>query len=394
MGHVGRAVKVRSAEDCQKSYDSVKTYMLPFVIQNAWTQPYAQTYVKKLLQEAPGVKTAMSGKLAVVTGVTIGGAGYHMAEELALQAGMHVILLGRSPSKLQASIAAIKKQGAKRQIGAESIVLYETAYDLDALASAKKAADYVTKLAQEKYGGKLHVLLNNAGMVAAKPALTKDGMEANVGRNFVTVHYLTELLLPILKAAATPEYKPRIVDVASIAHIFGTDYLLDRLLEYPKQGGAPEGRIVENDAGGIDFPVDPTMEGAMYQYGRAKMMVVAATQAIQKLHPQLCFTALHPGSIASNFGGDMGIASKVYYWGFYFFQYTPSQGAVASLRACLDPDFNTQADLQGAYLHCDGDPWVPCPPQAVNPATGKPYTTLEWGEETTKVADKLIEKST
>ena len=271
--------------------------------------------------------------------------------------------------------------------------MYETAFDLDSLQTAKSAADFVTKLAKEKYDGKLHVLLNNAGVACAKPILTKDGIEGNVGRNFLTVHYLTDLLLPVLKNAATPDYKPRIVDIASIAHIFGTDFDPTRLVEFPKQCGAPPGRVVEKEDGTIDFPLDPLMEGAAFMYGRAKEAIIAINRYNQSLHPELNFTSLHPGSIASNFGADIGIAAKIYYYGFYFFQYVPSQGAVAGLRACLDPDFNTEADLQGAYLHADGNPWVPAAITAVNPSTQAPYESYtEYGKVTAKAADQLIEK--
>ena len=86
MPFVGGSVTVRPAEECEKTYKFVLTYQLPFAIQNAWTQPYAKTYVSKLLKEAPNAK--QTGKLAVVTGVPIGGSGYNAAEELALQAGI------------------------------------------------------------------------------------------------------------------------------------------------------------------------------------------------------------------------------------------------------------------------------------------------------------------
>ena len=387
MPFAGLSTTTRSAEDCQKSYDLVKTTLMAFLIQNAWTQPNAKTYVSKLLTEAPEAK--QTGKLCVVTGVTIGGSGYEAALELALLGGFHVILLGRNETKLQAAMQAMEKEARKR--GLDKPVLYETKFDLDSLESAKTAADFVSKLANEKYEGKLHVLLNNAGMVAANPVLTKDGFEANIGRNFMTVYYLTELLLPFLKKAATPDYKPRIVDAASIAHIFGVDFDPARLHEKPKQGGAPEGSILEDAEGVISFSNE--MEGAQFQYGRAKMAVVAASIYLQTLHPELCFVALHPGSIASNFGGELGIAAKIYYYGFYFFQYTPKQGATAELRPCLDPDFNTAPDLQGAYLHCDGNPWVPHAPKTLNPATKEPYTIEEYGKATVEVADKLIEQA-
>ena len=58
----------------------------------------------------------------------------------------------------QAAMAAIgdHKAQTSRQTGP-----VRTAYDLDSLASAKTAADFVTKLAKQKYNGQLHVLLNN-----------------------------------------------------------------------------------------------------------------------------------------------------------------------------------------------------------------------------------------
>lgn len=386
MPFVGLSVKALPEEDCVKKYEWVQTYQLAFGIQNAWKQPKAQAYVSNLIKEAPCA--VMTGKLAVVTGVTIGGAGYHMAQELALQAKMHVVLLGRSKSKVKAAMEAMEQEAAKRAL--EKPTLFETAFDLDSLATAKTAAQYVTKLAKEKYDGKLHVLLNNAGVVVGKPCLTKDGIEANVGRNFITVHHLTEQLLPVLKAAATPDYKPRVVDISSIVHIFGADFLPKRLLEYPKLGGAPEGSIIEKD-GSIAFATESMVE-TNFQYGRAKMGVVAITQHSQKMHPELNFVCLHPGSIISNFGSDLGIAAKIYYYGFWLFNFSASQGAVAALRACLDPDFNTEADLQGAYLHCDGNPWIPMAPTSINPDTNKAYTREEFAKATAEVADKLIEK--
>ena len=393
MPFAGLSTTTRPAEDCEKSYKFVQTYQLPFGIQNAWKQPTAKSYVEQLISEAPSVKNDLGGKLAVVTGVTIGGAGYHAAEELALQVGMHVVLLGRTEAKLQAAIDSIKAEANKRKIDIEP-TLFRAKYDLDDLASAETAAEYDTKLVKDKYDGKLHVLLNNAGVVSAQPRLTKDGIEANVGRNFITVHYLTELLLPVLKAAATSGHKPRIVDVASISHIFGADFDPARFVDHPKQGGAPPGHVEEsNDGTSISFPKDPLMEGAKNMYGRAKMAVVAANLHMQLKHPDLNFVCLHPGSIASNFGADMGVAAKIYYYGFYLFQYTASQGAVAELRPCLDPDFNTAPDLQGAYLHCDGNPWVPYGPiGTINPDTGEPYTMEEFGKATVEAADKLIEE--
>jgi hypothetical protein len=77
---------------------------------------------------------------------------------------------------------------------------------------------------------------------------------------------------------------------------------------------------------------------------------------------------------------------------FNFFPYGPSQGVVAMLRACLDPDFNTKVDLQGAYLHCDGNPWYAGEPSTIDPNTKKIYKYVAYGQATAEAADELIKK--
>lgn len=387
MPFVGKSVKTRPEADCEKSYSFLVKTQLYFISQNAFTAPTAKGYVEQLFKEAPQAKEAVDGKLAVVTGVTMGGAGYHMTEELAL-AGMHVILMGRNEDKLKDAMASIVKEAEKR--GLQVPTLYETKYDLNSLKSAKSAADFAIKLAKEKYDGKLTVLVNNAGAACANAGLTEEGVETNTGRNHLCPFYLTELLIPILKAAATKDYKPRVVDVASMGHALGTDFEPKRLLDFPKQGGAPEGLITETEDS-IKY-TNPTMLDGTFMYCRGKMGVVASSIHLQKLHPELNFTTQHPGSICSNFGNELGISAKVYYYGFYIFQYSPSQGAATALRAALDPDFNSQSDLQGAYLHADGNPWTPHPPKAKNSATGEVYTMADYAKDSYECTEKLIAK--
>ena len=85
-------------------------HMCYFLWQDAWKQPTASAYVDQLLKEVPNtISDPLKGQLACVTGVTIGGAGYYVAEELAVTLmKMDVVLLGRSPSKLQAAADSIK----------------------------------------------------------------------------------------------------------------------------------------------------------------------------------------------------------------------------------------------------------------------------------------------
>lgn len=96
--------------------------------------------------------------------------------------------------------------------------------DLQSFASIKAAAD--TFLAKEPH---LHVLLNNAGVLALPYALTEDGYEVQFGTNYMGHFLLTKLLTPVLiKTAETaPAGSVRVVNVSSWAHNFAAGYGID-----------------------------------------------------------------------------------------------------------------------------------------------------------------------
>merc|ERR1711915_628411 len=108
-------------------------------------------------------------------------------------------------------------------------------------------------------------------------------------------------------------------------------------------------------------------------YGRGKHGDVASAHHMAKLYPEVNFTSQQPGSIVSNFGKSLGMVGMIYYYGFYFFQYSPSQGACTALRCSLDPDFNTEAGLQGAYMHADMNPWTKDDLRLTDPDTNETY---------------------
>ena len=168
----------------------------------------------------------------------------------------------------------------------------------------------------------------------------------------------------------------------------GLIYANCRMLENPSEGGAPAEFFADDD-GKKKYAVDSPMSGGT-QYGRAKMALVADTIGLARKYPGINFTSQQPGSILSNFVNHMGLVSFLYYYSSYFFQYSPSQGAVAALRAALDPDFNSETDLQGAYLHADGNPWYPDDTTTEDKSTKQPYTMEAYGDLTTQNADKLV----
>ena len=123
----------------------------------------------------------LTGKRALVTGVT-SGIGESTVLELARH-GAEVILGARNPAKLEATIARIEQEvpGAS---------LHPLAIDVSDLASVRRAASEVTE--------PLHLLVNNAGVMATPHQRTADGLELQMATNYFGPFALTGLLFPRL----------------------------------------------------------------------------------------------------------------------------------------------------------------------------------------------------
>ncbi|MFC6880944.1 MULTISPECIES: SDR family NAD(P)-dependent oxidoreductase [Actinomadura] len=128
---------------------------------------------------------SMQGKTVLVTGST-SGIGNETARTLAAL-GAHVILTGRDPDRAADAVRRITSVGGR----AEAITA-----DL-ALQSGLR--DLARRLAERH--GRLDVLVNNAGGMAASRTLTSDGVERTFAVNVLAPYTLTCLLLPLLRAA-------------------------------------------------------------------------------------------------------------------------------------------------------------------------------------------------
>lgn len=62
----------------------------------------------------------------------------------------------------------------------------------------------------------LHVLINNAGVMAAPLSFTKDGFETQFGVNHLGHFVLTNLLLPKLIQSGTADAPARVISVRSV----------------------------------------------------------------------------------------------------------------------------------------------------------------------------------
>jgi NAD(P)-dependent dehydrogenase (short-subunit alcohol dehydrogenase family) len=145
----------------------------------------------------------LSGKTAIVTGSN-SGIGYEAALQLARK-GAHVVLACRDPERTRVAAARMKETSPGAAV--EPMQL-----DLASLASIRAfAAAFL-----EKHRA-LHILCNNAGVMALPYRKTADGFEMQFGTNHLGHFALTGLLLE--RILATPA--ARVVTVSSGVHRAG-----------------------------------------------------------------------------------------------------------------------------------------------------------------------------
>ncbi|OBF04768.1 oxidoreductase [Mycobacterium sp. ACS4054] len=139
---------------------------------------------------------SFAGRTVVITGANAG-LGEATARELA-RVGARVVLAVRNTEKGKAAADRMSGDVEVRQL------------DLQDLSSVRRFADEM---------GALDVLVNNAGIMATKHAVTVDGFEGQIGTNHLGHFALTNLLLPKLG--------DRVVTVSSLMHHFGYISLKD-----------------------------------------------------------------------------------------------------------------------------------------------------------------------
>jgi NAD(P)-dependent dehydrogenase (short-subunit alcohol dehydrogenase family) len=133
----------------------------------------------------------------LITGAT-DGLGKRVAGELAAK-GTTVLLHGRSPERLEATLEELRSQTSSQKVGSYLA-------DLSSLAAVRDLADRILS----EYD-RLDVLVNNAGIIVQERKESEDGYELTFAVNYLSHFLLTSLLLPLLKDFAPA----RVVNVAS-----------------------------------------------------------------------------------------------------------------------------------------------------------------------------------
>ena len=144
----------------------------------------------------------LTGKSAVVTGAATG-IGVETARALA-EAGAAVTLAVRNREAGETIAAEINRtaKGAKASVGP---------LDLSNLASVRAFAD-------EWGDAPLHILINNAGVMACPQSYTADDLEMQIGTNHFGHALLTLSLARALEKGAKAGRTARVIELTSIGH--------------------------------------------------------------------------------------------------------------------------------------------------------------------------------
>jgi NAD(P)-dependent dehydrogenase (short-subunit alcohol dehydrogenase family) len=206
----------------------------------------------------------LTGKVAIVTGAS-SGLGRETARALAA-AGCEVYLAGRDEEKLAAAVGEIVEGDAGARV--DSVRL-----DLTSLEQVRQfAEDFLAR------HDRLHLLINNAGVMNTPFEHTADGFELQFGTNHVGHFLLTCLLAPALLR----DPPSRIVNLSSGGHM-ASDIVWD----------------------------DPNFERRAYDpfgsYGQSKTANILFTVELERrlagrgVHAY----AVHPGLVATELGRYM-----------------------------------------------------------------------------------------
>lgn len=229
----------------------------------------------------------MEGKICIITGAN-SGIGKATAIGLAKMNATIVMMCRSKERGEEAQKEVIELTGNKKV----DLLLC----DLSSLESIRK---FVSEF-KSKYQ-KLHILINNAGVMLSKRGISVDGFEMNFAVNHLAPFLLTNLLLDALKKSAPS----RIINVSSAAH-----------------------RMAKMNFD--DLQSEKRKYRLMKIYGASKLaLMLFSYELSRKLEgTSVTINTLHPGLVNTNLGQDQSSFSK----GFakLFFK-KPEKGAETSI---------------------------------------------------------------
>jgi len=273
------------------------------------------TFGKRTTAEQARRDVSLAGKTAIVTGANAG-LGEETSRVLAL-AGANVVMACRNVQAGEESAKALRAA-----LPAGSGTLEVMALDLGSFASIRKFAE-----AFKAKHDKLHILVNNAGVMATPLGKTADGHETQLGTNHLGHFLLTTLLLDTLQASAPS----RVVAVSSELHKRSNGERMMATLE--SDPGYAQRKYVPFDAYG-----DSKLANALFARELGKRLRGTGVLAF----------SLHPGVIPTKLSRHMGVVGSIYQVVGKLFLKTVAQGAATSVFAATAPELS-EANT-GIYL--------------------------------------------
>ncbi len=240
----------------------------------------------------------------VITGAS-SGVGLAAAEQFAA-AGDQVVMIGRTPARLDPAVARVRAAGGPEPHRFRAD--FEDLGQVRALA-AELVSAYPT----------IDVLANNAGGMVDAYRRTPDGFEATIQGNHLAPFLLTSLLREQLRGG-------RMISTASRAHM----------------QGAPDPD---------DFTGDPAKFSAWRSYGAAKAANILFAAEAARRWPDITSVSFHPGVVRSNFGA--GAVTR------FFYRYAPFLVTPEKAGALLVWLANEKEPIDGGYYVGIGKPAKP-----------------------------------
>lgn len=210
----------------------------------------------------------LSDKVIIITGANAG-LGLESAVQIAEHNPCRLYLTARSRSKYDTTLTRIQESVPSAETFTHFVEM-----DLSSFQSVKTAAEKILGDVD-----RIDILMNNAGIMGAAPALTKDGYETHFGTNHMGHALFTSMLMPVMLKTAQRFGSARIVNVSSGAYQM-TD---------GKKGFDED--IVKTDMA--------TFKGSngnlMSRYGQSKLANVLHAKALAKHYPSVTSVAIAPG---------------------------------------------------------------------------------------------------
>jgi NAD(P)-dependent dehydrogenase (short-subunit alcohol dehydrogenase family) len=243
---------------------------------------------------------SQSGKSVVITGAN-SGLGYESAKILS-RAGAKVVMACRSLSKGEKARESILQHNP----GADLVIME---LDLTSLQSIRNFAGHYKEQNQ-----KLHILINNAGIMMTPFHLTEDGFEQQMATNHLGHFALTALLMEVIKKSSGA----RVVQVSSMAH-----------------------KVAKLSLDEIHSP-QPESFSPFRTYANSKLANLLFTFELQRYFEKHKIDAMalaaHPGFAFTNIIRYLGSPSSVKFLksAFAWLIPTAQQGALPLIRASVD----------------------------------------------------------